>query len=332
MKTMNIARRTLVGLAALGAAFTLCAPLSAMAQKFPDKPLTLYVGFAPGGAADTVARSLADELSKQLGQRVVVENKSGASGNIATQTVLGQPADGHSLIFAAIHFATNPAFGRAPYNPQKDLTMISQITSVPVVMVASNASGLGSPADVVAASKRVAGGTRVGSGGVATSSHLAMELFKRGMDVPMTHVPYRGGAPANQDLMGGQIDMMFDLMSGTLKSMIDAGKIKPIAVMQQGRIAALPDVKSAAEWNLPSSTHIRSWQGVAVKAGTPPAVVNRLHEAVTAAASSEAFRARVAQLGSEVVVSGKPADFQTYYLREMTRWAALVKAANITAD
>jgi tripartite-type tricarboxylate transporter receptor subunit TctC len=329
----RIQRRQLTRLAtALGIAALAGAALPAAAQKYPDRPLTLYVGFAPGGAADTVARTLADEMGKHLGQRVVVENKAGASGNIATQTVLNNAADGHSLLFAAIHFATNPWIGGVKYDPKKDLTMVSQVTSVPVVMVASQQSGIKTPDDVVATAKRISGGARVGSGGVATSSHLAMELFKREMKVPMVHIPYKGGAPANQDLMGGQIDMMFDLMSGSLKSMIDGGRITPVAVMQGSRIPALPNVKSAEDWKLPRGTHIRSWQGIAVKSGTPPAVVARLHEAVTAAASSEAFRSRVAQLGSEVVLSGKPDDFQTFYLRELTRWGALVKAANITVE
>jgi tripartite-type tricarboxylate transporter receptor subunit TctC len=132
--------------------------------------------------------------------------------------------------------------------------------------------------------------------------------------------------------MGGQIDMMFDLMSGTLKSMVDAGRIVPVAVMQDTRVASLPNVKSADEWKLPRGTHIRSWQGIAVKAGTPPAVVARLHEAVVAAASTEAFRTRVAQLGSDVVTSGKPEDFQTFYGRELAKWSALVKAANIKVE
>jgi tripartite-type tricarboxylate transporter receptor subunit TctC len=305
----------------------------AAGPKFPDKPITLYVGFAPGGAADTVARILADEMGKELGQRVLVDNRSGASGNIATQAVLSNPADGYSLLFAAIHLATNPALGGVKYDPLKDLTMVSQVTSVPVVMLASNASGLRTPADIAAAAKRVEGGLRVGSGGVGTSSHLAMEQFKRAQGVAMVHIPYRGGAPANQDLMGGQIDMMFDLMSGTLKSMVDANRIRPLAVMQADRIPAMPDLKSAAELGLSTSTYIRSWQGIAVRAGTPKPVVNRLHQAVLAAASTASFRGRVElQLGSQVVTSKKPEDFQLRYESELMRWGALIKAANIKAE
>ena len=305
---------------------------AAHAQKFPDKPITLYIGFAPGGGGDTVARALADEMSKNLGQRVVVDNKAGASGNIATQTVLNNPADGYSLIFAAIHFATNPWIGGVKYDPKADLQMVSQITSVPVLMVASTESGIKTPADAVALARKTQGGLKAASGGVATSSHLAQELFKREMKVPMLHIPYKGGAPANQDLMAGQVDMMFDLMSGSLKATIDSGRVTPVAVMQGTRIPALPNVPSAEELKLPRGTHIRSWQGIAVKGGTPAPVVKRLHEAVVAAASSEPFRARVAQLGSEVVISGKPEDFQAFYTRELARWQAVIKDAGIKPE
>jgi tripartite-type tricarboxylate transporter receptor subunit TctC len=302
------------------------------ANAFPDKPITMYVGFPAGGAADTVARALAVEMSKSLRQPVVVDNRGGASGNIATQALIAEPSDGHSLLFAAIHLATNPALGGVKYEPVKDLTMVSQITSVPVVMLASNASGLKLPNDVIVRSKKTPGGLRTGSGGVGTSSHLALELFKRSAAIPMLHVPYRGGAPANQDLIGGQIDLMFDLMSGSLKGYIESGRVVPLAVMQNRPISALPSVKSAAELGLPTSTYIRSWQGIAVKSGTPKPVVSRLHQAVVEAASSRAFRERIQQLGSEVVTSGKPEDFQAHYVRELTRWATLVKAANIVAE
>lgn len=328
---LNLRARSLfAGIAAVVGLTAIPAP--ALAEKYPEKPITLYVGFAPGGAADTIARVLADEMSKQLGERVLVENKSGASGNIATGAVLNQPADGYSLIFAAIHFATNPALGGIRYDPAKDLTMVSQITSVPVVMLASNASKLQTPQDVVEASKKAQTGLKAGSGGIGTSSHLAMELFKRNQNIPMLHIPYRGGAPANQDLMAGEIDMMFDLMSGTLKSMVDAGKVKALAVMQPGRIGSLPNVKSAQELGLPAATHIRSWQGIAVRSGTPKEIVAKLHQAVTAAASTPAFKTRAEQLGSEVVLSKTPEEFQQYYASELARWSALIKAANITRE
>lgn len=308
------------------------APALASAHKYPERPITIVVGFAPGGAADTIARALADEMSKSLGQPVIVDNRSGASGNIAAQFVLSKEPDGYTLLFAAINLATNPWLSGVKYDPQKDLSFVSQVTSVPVVMLASTASGFKTPADVDAAAKNKSGGVLVGSGGVGTSSHLAMELYKRARNVPVVHAPYRGGAPANQDLMGGQIDMMFDLMSGSLKSMVDSGRVRPVAVMQSERIKSLPDVKSAAELGLPQSTHIRSWQGIAVRSGTPADVILRLHNAVATAANSPAFRARAEQLGSDVVTSKTPKEFETLYATELARWGALIKDANIKVE
>ncbi|MBC8056691.1 MAG: tripartite tricarboxylate transporter substrate binding protein [Rhizobiales bacterium] len=310
-----------------------CATLAAgSAQAFPDKPLTLVVGFSAGGAADTVARALAEEMSKSLGQRVIVDNKAGASGNLATMAVLNAPADGHTLLFAAIHLATNPSLIGTSYQPLTDLQMVSQVTSVPVLMLASTKSPLNSPADVIAASKKQEGGLKVGSGGIGTSSHLGAELFARSQGIPFLHVPYKGGPPANQALLGGEIDLMFDLMSGALKGFVDAGRVRPLAVMQENRIEALPDVKSAKEWGLPASTQLRSWQGIAVKAGTPAPVLAQLHTAVVAAANTTTVRARIAQLGSELVTSKSPAEFQQHYAAELQRWTALVKAANIKAE
>lgn len=308
------------------------ATASGAAEMFPSRPVTVVVGFAPGGAADVVARHLAEEMGKQLGQRVVIDNKSGAGGNIATQAVVNAPADGYTLLFAAINLATNPELLGVKYDPSKDLAMVSQITSVPVIMLTPGSGPLTSPADVIAASQRNAGGLKVGSGGSGTSSHLAMELFSRSQKVPFVHIPYRGGAPANQALMSGEIDLMFDLMSGGLKSLVDAGRVRAIAVMQERRIPTLPNVKSAEELGLPASTHIRSWQGIAVRGGTSAATINRLHAAVVAAARSQEFAAKVEQLGYTVVTSETPEAFQKHYLNELGRWSALIKAANIKAE
>lgn len=306
-------------------------PCAAQNTGYPDKPVTLYVGFPAGGGSDGTARALAEELSKTLGQRVQVDNKPGATGNIATQQVLNNQADGYSLLFAAIHLATNPWLIGVKYDTAKDLTMVSQIAAVPVVLVASKQSGISSIDDIMAAAKKPEG-LRAASGGTGTSSHLGQELLKRELGIPLLHIPYKGASPALQDLVGGQTEIMFDFASGAMRAMIDSGKVVPIAVMQRDRIPNLPGVKSAADWKLPASTHIRSWQGIAIKAGTPPAVVQRLHEAVVAATRSEGFRTKMAQMGSDVISSGKPEDFQTFYLRELNRWGTLIKAAKITAE
>lgn len=322
-------RRLALGAAAaclLGAAVT-----PSQAGTWPERPITLYVGFAPGGAADIVARVLSDDLSKRLGQRVIIENKSGAGGNLATQAVVSQPADGYSVLLAAINLATNPALMGVKYDPATDLQMVAQVTSVPVVMLVPATGKLKSPADVIAAG-RIEPGLKVGSGGNGTSSHLAAELFSRAEKVRILHVPYRGGAPANQALMGGEIDLMFDLMSGSLKSLVDGQRIRPLAVMQDSRIATLPNVPSAKELGLDSSTYIRSWQGLAVRSGTPADIVDKLHAATVAAANSPQVRERIEQLGSEVTTGRSPAEFQQLYRAELVRWTGIIKAANIRTE
>ncbi|MDN3921461.1 Bug family tripartite tricarboxylate transporter substrate binding protein [Roseateles violae] len=305
----------------------------ARAESYPERPITLVVGFSPGGAADTVARQLAEELSKQLGQRVNVDNRSGASGNIATSAVLSSPADGYTLLFSAVNLATNPWLSGVKYDTKTDLVMVSQITSVPVVMLVSGNSNFRQPVDLVRSAHKTEGGLKAGSGGIGTSSHLALELFSRSLNVPVIHVPYRGGAPANQALLAREVDLMFDLMSGGLKQMVDSGRMRALAVMQDKRVSALPDVKSAAELGMPPETYVRSWQGIAVKAGTPKAVVDKLHKAVVAAAASSSFSTRVGdQLGYTVVTSKQPDDFQKFYLAELARWGSLIKTANIKPE
>jgi len=306
--------------------------LPALAQTYPDKVITLVVGFPPGGALDTVARAMAEEMGKTLGQKVIVDNKPGAGGNIATSAVLAAPADGYTLLLAAINLATAPAIFGVRYDPNTALAMVSQVTSVPVLMLTSAKSPLKTPAQAVAASKATAGGIKIGTGGVGTSGHLAAELLARSQKIPYLHVPYKGGAAASMATIAGEIDISFDLGSGALKGFLDAGTIRPLAVMQDARVAALPNVPSAKESGLPTDTYIRSWQGIAVKAGTPKAIIDRLHKAALAAADTTAFRARAWQLGSEVVTSKSPEAFQQFYNAELDRWTILIKAAGIKAQ
>ena len=321
-------RRVFAGvLLATAAAITL--PLPAAAQTWPDKTITLVVGFPPGGALDTIGRALADELSKSLGQKVIVDNKPGAGGSLAVTTVLNAPADGYTLLMAAINLATAPAMTGVRYDPKTDLTMVSQITSVPVLMLTAGKGKLDTPAAAIAASKATSGGLKMGSGGIGTSGHLAIELLMRSQKIPVLHVPYKGGAAANMAVISGEVDVIYDLGSGSLKSFLEAGTIKPLAVMQETRSGALPNVKSAKEQGLPPDTYIRSWQGIAVKGGTPKPVIDKLHKAVVAAADTPAFRARAWQLASDVVTSKTPQDFQRFHDAELERWTAVIKEAGI---
>ena len=327
MRPKTFPRRFTQTLLLAATAYGMAGPASA--QSWPDKTVTLVVGFPPGGALDTIARTLADEMGKTLGQKVIVDNKPGAGGSLAVTTVLNAPADGYTLLMAAINLATAPALTGVRYDPKADLTMVSQVSSVPVLMLTSGKGKLNTPADVLAASKATEGGLKMGSGGIGTSGHLAIELLTRSQKIPALHVPYKGGAAANMAVISGEVDIIFDLGSGSLKSFLDAGTIKPLAVMQDTRSAALPNVKTAKELGLPADTYIRSWQGIAVKSGTPKTVIDRLHKVVLAAADTPAFRARAWQLASDVVTSKTPEEFQRFHNAELERWTALIKAAGI---
>ncbi|CDS50868.1 putative exported protein [Polaromonas sp. CG9_12] len=330
----NLARRQL--LAACAAATLLnAAPLTVQAQAaYPNRPIRFIVGFAPGGSADVVARAVAQELGKDLGQPVVVDNKPGASAHIATQALLSAPADGYTLLFAGLTLATNPALmASVGYNPEKDITMVSQMTAMPIVVFVPGKSEINSLQDLIAASKKSPNGLNFASGGTGTSSHLGPELFTRTVGIKYTHVPYRGGAPALQGLLGGETEAMFDTAVTPLhRANVEAGKIKFIGVMQKDPISSYPSIKPAGQQGIAPAAFMRSWQGVAVRTGTPPEIVNKLHASIQAALKNKEVIDRLVGAGTEVQASTNPAEFQKLYRDELVRWTSLIKTAGIKAE
>ena len=333
MPNSKMYRRAVLAISAVVALAPLL-PLSAQAQStWPTRPIRFLVGFAPGGSADNVARVVAAELSKKLGQQVVIENKTGASANIATQALLSAPADGYTILFAGLTLATNPAMmDNVGYNPDMDLVMVSQITALPVVALARADSSLNNLQDVIAAAKAKNGTLKFGSGGLGTTSHLAPELLSKTTGFKYTHVPYRGGAPALQALFSGETDLMFDLMTPTLKSNAEAGKIKFLGVMQKEPTPALPSLKPAAAQGVPNEALVRSWQGIAVRNGTSPEIIAKLHDSILNAVKNKEVTDKLEAIGTEVRTSAKPADFQALYMEELARWTALIKAAGIKSE
>jgi tripartite-type tricarboxylate transporter receptor subunit TctC len=329
-----IQRRRTLGLLA-GVALSAVAALPVMAQNaYPSKPIRFIVGFAPGGSADVVARAMAQELTKSMGQSVIVDNKPGASAHIATQALLSAPADGHTILFAGLTLATNPALlADVGYDPDKDLVMVSQLTAMPIVVFVPGKSPINSLQELIAASKSKPGGFNFGSGGTGTSSHLGPELLSRTAGFKYTHVPYRGGAPALQGLLGGETDAMFDTAVTPLhRANVEAGKIKFIGVMQKDPIPTYPSIKPAGQQGIPPAAFMRSWQGVAVKKGTPPEIVAKLHSAISVALTKQEVIDRLTGAGTEVYGSATPAEFQKLYQEELVRWTALIKAAGIKAE
>jgi len=312
--------------------------LPTLAQAQPafrfQRPLRLIVGFAPGGTADAVARLAAVEMGRVLGQNVVVENRSGASGNLATQAVVQAPADGYTLALAGLQLVTNPGLiSNLGYNPATDLVMAGQLTALPVVVMASAASGITTLAQAIERARATGNNSiRIAAAGAGTSSHLGAELLFRAAAGQFEAVQYRGGAPAFQALMTGDVEMMFDLVAAYQAPAVAEGRVRMLGVMQQTRTPSLPDVPSFGELGLPQAAMMRSWQGICVRAGAPPGAVTALHAATIATTRAPDFVQRLSNLGIEPTASADPAAFQAFYLEELRRWTGLIRDAGIAAQ
>lgn len=322
-------------LAVLSAVIALVAAVSSSAvraQTYPDRPVSIVVGFAPGGAFDSVMRSLAEEMSKTLGQRVNVDNRPGAGGAIATQAAIAAPADGHTLLAAGLQLGTGPHLNKVNYNPEVDLTMVGQVVSVPVFLLVRADSPVKDAKDLIALAKKNGNGVSVGTGGVGTTGHFGALMIETAINAPVVHVPFKGGAPGLMALMAGEVDVMIDQPSGVLQGLTQSGKIRAVSVMQATRHPLTPEVKSAPEFGLTLETPLRGWQGLAVRTGTPPAVVQKISASIATAVASPAFKKKMEQLDLELIASTSPEAFQKLYLGEFARWGAFIKKHKITAQ
>jgi tripartite-type tricarboxylate transporter receptor subunit TctC len=324
-----ITRRRFASLAGGGAA-ALLAPRIA-AGRFPDRPVRIMVGFAPGGTVDTIARILAQALTPLLGQQVVVENRPGASASLAASAVVRSEADGHTLLFGVFSHAVAPALAHLTYDTLADLTAVSQVASVPLFMFAAGNAPFRSVADVVAAAKDKPQTITYGSGGVGSSAHLAGELFARRAGVRLVHVPYRGGGPAVQSLLAGDVQILWDTPQPATRSFIDQVQLRALAVMGRTRLPAYPEIAAIGEAGLGDDLEVQAWQGVLVKSGTPDEVIAQLHRAIVAAMTSPETRTRVEALAVEPMATD-PAAFGAFFRAEVLRWTEVARRAGITAQ
>jgi tripartite-type tricarboxylate transporter receptor subunit TctC len=300
------------------------ASASGWAQAYPSRPIHVVVPFPAGGPVDATARALGAKLSTALGQPVIIDDKSGASGVLGADFVAKAPADGYTLLFSsagALAIVPNLA-PSMPYNPQKDLAAVTQALKVPTVLVVSANSKYKTLADLLAAA-RASDKLNYASAGAGTNTHLGMELLKREAKVSMNHIPYRGAAPALTDLMGGQVDVALIDVPVVLP-FIQAGKLRAIAVTSAKRIPVLKDVPTTAELGLPK-VEVYNWYGMLAPARTPPAVIDRLYREVGAALRAPDLKAQFAQQGVEVVAS-KPEEFAPFIFAETARWGALARS------
>jgi len=305
--------------------------LPASAHSFPTRTLTLVIPFPAGGVTDQVARTIAQKLQESLGKTVIVENKPGAGGQIAAAAVKQAEADGHTLFVGATEmFAINPTlFRKFSYEPLKDFTPVTPLVSSALVLVVPQASPVNSVADLVAHGGSRPGGLNYASQGIGSIGHLLGGLFDSKVGGNFNHVPYKGSAPALQDVMGGQVDMMFDPII-TTSPHIAGQKLKALAIAAPKRSALLPNVKTLAELGA-SGVDASVWFGVVVKAGTPAPVVARLNEAIVAALKSPDVAKRFGDQGLEPMPM-TPAQFSSFMQGEVGRWSALVKASGASVD
>ena len=321
---MGFTRRSL-----LVAALTGLCSASAWSQAYPTKPIKLLLGFAPGGPLDVYTRVLAQDLSIALGQAVVVENRSGASGQIATDAVAQAEPDGYTLLSTASTFIVNPILMNKPKpDPLKDFVAVSHTAVLPTVLVVAQDSPANSVQDIV----KMAGGAHVtyASAGNGGPAHLAGALLAHSTGTPMTHVPFRGAAPAIAEVMSGRVTFTFYTMSG-LKEFVTAKRVKPLAITAARRHPDFPNVPTMTEAGIGGFDNVGAWFGIVAPAGTPAAIVARLNSAINQSLAKPELRERLVGMGM-VPVGGPPSAFKTFLEQDSVRWTALIKAADIKAE
>ncbi len=310
-------------LAAIGA----LAAGTAWAQAYPSKPITFVVPFTAGSGTDIVARLVAETMQRNMGQTIVVENRPGAGGSIASAQVARAEADGHMVLIPSSSHAVNPAvYPSLPYDTLRDLTGITPLAALPNVMVTSAGKGYKTAGDAVAAAKAKPGQLNYASAGVGSATHLNAEKFRLQAGIEATHVPYRGTPEALADVMGERVDWFFSPLSSALPLIRD-GKVVPLAVSTATRHSALPNVPTTVEAGVPGSDFV-FWVGMVVNAKTPPAIQERLHAEATKALADPAVLERLGRQGA-VAYPMAMADFNQFIRTEMDAAARIARAANL---
>jgi tripartite-type tricarboxylate transporter receptor subunit TctC len=323
---MSLASRLAVGIVA---GLALAGP--AKAQDYPSKPIRLVVPFAAGGATDVLARLVGERLTASLGQQVVVDNRPGAGGNIGSDIVARAEPDGYTILMGAVGtHAINPSlYPKMPYDPVKDFAPVTLVASVPNVLVVNPEVPAKSVQELIDLAKAKPGELNFASSGNGTSIHLSGELFKAMTGTDIVHVPYKGSGPAVTDLLGGQVQMMFDNMPSSLPH-VKAGKLRALGVTSAKRSPALPEVPTIAEAGVPGYD-ATSWFGILAPAGTPEPVVTRLQGAIVQALGEPEMRQRMADLGAEPV-GDTPAEFGQFITAELAKWAKVVNDAGVKLE
>ena len=321
---MALNRRLLLRVAA-GAAALPTIPLIAGAQTYPAKPVRIIVGTPAGGASDISARLIGQWLSERLGQTFIVENRPGASANIATETVVRSPPDGYTLLIVNTTNATNAALYKLNFDFIRDITSVAGITREALLMVVTPSVPAKTVPEFIAYAKANVGKVNMASSGNGSALHVSGELFKMMTGTDMVHVPYRGGAPALTDLLGGQVQVMFATMPSAIEY-VRAGKLRALAVTTTTRSEVLPDLPTVGEFV--SGYEASTWYGIGAPRNTPIEIIKRLNSEINAGLADPKLKARIADTGA-MALPGSPADFGKLIADEIAKWGKVVRAANI---
>jgi tripartite-type tricarboxylate transporter receptor subunit TctC len=316
-------------LAGLALAFALSVP--AAAQNYPERPIRMIAPFPAGGLADVLARAVGDEMSKALGQPIIVENRAGAGGNVGADAVAKAEPDGYTLLMssAGILSANQFLYATMPFDPEKAFTPVSLIADMPILLIVHPKVQAKNVAEFLALARANPGKLNFGSPGIGTTGHLALAYFMHAAKVDIQHVPYRGAAPSVQGLVAGDTDGTFD-NPPTVISHIQAGALRALGVTAKERLALLPDVPTISEGGVPDFV-ASSWFGIMAPAGTPPAIVARLQTEIAKAMKQPALQSFPQRTGARLV-GNTPDEFARYIADERKKWGEIIKAANIKAQ
>ncbi|MEY3380513.1 MAG: hypothetical protein RL468_1111 [Pseudomonadota bacterium] len=302
----------------------------ALAQNFPARPVKVVVGYAPGGAVDTIARTVGQAMAASMGQAFVVENKPGAGTNIAVKLVVDAAPDGYTLMLAANALAANPAlYQPSPFDPERDLVPVSLIGRVPVVIAANASAPFSTIAQLIAAAKARPGHISFASPGNGSTPHMAVEFFKRAAGISLLHIPYRGGSPAITDVIGGQLPLVA-VNALEVQPHVKSGRLKVLAVLSPNRTPVFPEVPTIAESGFPGF-EASVWYGLVAPAATPRPIVNLLHTEAQKALQTKEVRERMTAVGGEVI-PGSIELLGSLIRSERQRYEKLVREANIKPD
>ena len=322
-------RLTSASLAACAVALLASGSQASAQPAWPAKPIRLVVGFAPGGNVDITARALGPALTEALGQPVLIENRAGAGGSVGAETVAKSAGDGYTLLMGSSSLAVNVSlYTNLNFDAVKDLVPVAPVSVVPIVLTVHPSVPAKNAAEYIALAKQRKGTITYASAGTGTSNHLAGELTRSVAGINLIHVPYKGSGAALGDLIGGQVDSMFDQLTSSLP-FIRSGKIRILAVTSAKRSSILPEVPTLAEQGL--NVDASTWVGVFAPSSTPRDIVNRLNASIQKITRSSAFRERLAALGADAL-EGSPEQFGQLYREEVVKWAKIVKLSGAKAE